>query len=298
MQLLQLTIQCYYLLELDIYRNYTLLNARQPLISGVVDLNPKLQILCNSQLALPIVVTCYNRNNKAIATFSTSYPLFPKSFEFPQLENKDSIVSGNQAILQATYSVSFQINGEVMYTTSLARVNLKEDLVATTLIKKFNWFWLIIGIVITLILLIVFAITVYYRRKHQTTINPLYDPEDIKARFNNANKFIYKSNVVLTKSYVQNNSQNNSQEQQLNNESNDKQNSNEQLVTSKQVEFRGTIENPLKIKSVLPEEPEENEPVLISSTVEKIDIDSFFSSQILKGPEYKRPLGKLSGTRE
>ncbi|CAL5988646.1 Hypothetical_protein [Hexamita inflata] len=203
------TFQCYYVFELDIYRNSTLLNASSPILPGVIDLNPNLQVLCASQIQSPVTVTIFDRQYTIIAQYKVFFQLFPMQIQLQPLISKNKTL--NQNLLSRAASVSFSVSQQVLYSTELDRVRILEDL-SVQLTSSNSNLSLILGICIPSVFVFTFIIayTIYYmrKRKNPPPILKLYDPEVIKARFALATQSLNdKNRKSREKSYS--NSQNN-----------------------------------------------------------------------------------------
>ncbi|CAL5977670.1 Hypothetical_protein [Hexamita inflata] len=212
------TFQCYYVFELDIYRTSTLLNASSPILPGVIDLNPSLQVLCASQIQSPVTVTILDRQYTIIAQYTVFFQLFPMQIPLQPLLSKNKTL--NQNLLSRAASISFSVSQQVLYSAELDRVRILEDLSVKLTSSNYN-LSLILGICIPSVSVLTFIIayTVYYlrKRKNPPPILKLYDPEVIKARFALATQSLndksqqqnqqhqnYQNNVILTNNYLQN----------------------------------------------------------------------------------------------
>ncbi|CAL6039977.1 Hypothetical_protein [Hexamita inflata] len=133
---LAFTFQCYYVFELDIYRNSTLLNASSPILPGVIDLNPNLQVLCASQIQSPVTVTIFDRQYTIIAQHKVFCQLFPMQIQLQPLISKNKTL--NQNLLSRAASVSFSVSQQVLYSTEFDRVRILEDLSVLTYLLKFQ----------------------------------------------------------------------------------------------------------------------------------------------------------------
>ncbi|CAL6085299.1 Hypothetical_protein [Hexamita inflata] len=306
-------LACYEKFEMNIFQNRTIVQLSSYYPSSVLENSKSLQLLCGSQLSSPLNIELLDAQNKVIATFQLIVDLFPTV----QIElNSNNLVKTSEETfldlslkMCQTTQLHFGLQNKVLLSQNIARLQVKEQLQEEVVPPKTKNTTMIVSISVSvgvLVLLFILVLLFWVSKKQKSKIHVSQQQKQIVSYQNSASQLFDKQRANRSSSRVSqlnpkilDNSQaseNVTTRTQFYNQSQiGSRTSFSSLVTESENENdsddfvqrldNGTVENPLRIQSVLQSEPESPKELPKSKLAESKTVDDSDLFQFLQNKD-------------
>ncbi|CAL6053050.1 Hypothetical_protein [Hexamita inflata] len=309
-------LACYEKFEMNIFQNRTIVQLSSYYPSSVLENSKPLQLLCASQLSSPLNIELLDAQNKVIATFQLIVDLFP-TVQI-ELNSNNLVKTSDETFLNLslkmcqTTQLHFGLQNKVLLSQNIARLQVKEQLQEEVVPPKTKNTTMIVSISVSvgvLVLLFILVLLFWGSKKQKSKIHVSQQQKQIVSYQNSASQLFDKQRANRSSSRVSqlnpkilDNSQaseNVNRTQFYNQNYNQSQigsrTSFSSLVTESENDNdsddfvqrldNGTVENPLKIQSVLQPEPESPKELPKSKLAESKTVDDSDLFQFLQNKD-------------
>ncbi|CAL6053044.1 Hypothetical_protein [Hexamita inflata] len=309
-------LACYENFEINVYQNRTVIQLLSYYPPNILENSPQLQHLCASQLSSPLNIELLDAQNKVIATFQLIVDLFPTV----QIElNSNNLVKTSEETfldlslkMCQTTQLQYKLQNYIMLSQNIAGLNVKEQLFEIEVPKQDKNVIMIISISVSvsiLVLFVVLTLLFWLLKKQKATANISTQQKQIdtykacaiqlfeKQRMERSSSRISQLNPKILDNSQASENVNRTQfyNQNYNQSQIGSRTSFSSLVTESENDNdsddfvqrldNGTVENPLKIQSVLQPEPESPKELPKSKLAESKTVDDSDLFQFLQNKD-------------
>ncbi|CAL5987988.1 Hypothetical_protein [Hexamita inflata] len=264
------TLMCYYNMDLDVYKDKSIIKLSSYYASGLLESEQKLQQLCGSQLTSPLDITLQNYNHDVIGSFQVIQSLFPT---VEVVLNQDNLLPGakytfQDLLVKLTKSqyIEFSLNGIIMLTSSISSAKLIKDPDDIVIVaeKPINVAPIIIGVVLSVLVLgvlIYICVMVNIQKRKNENQSQKYSRAQINRqqqilRYKNASQMLFDSKKIKGENSVVSQTSSSNicfvNAETIQKTFNAKDITVEDLEPVPQLSLNGTKEFPLQVPSSLP----------------------------------------------